>query len=105
VVRLTVGDVSFLFAGSAEPEEQAAVVASGANVASTVMVTPRKIEPSFVEVAGPRFVVVFAGQGARDKPAGELLTALSGVTILRTDERGTIEMITEGRTLAIKTGR
>jgi beta-lactamase superfamily II metal-dependent hydrolase len=105
IVRLAVGEVSFLFAGSAEPEEQAAVVASGANVASTVMVTPRRVEPSFLEAAGPQFVVVFAGTGARDKPAGELLTALSSVTILRTDERGTIEMTTEGRTLAIKTER
>ena len=105
VVRLSVGEVSFLFAGSAEPEEQAAVVASGANVASTVMVTPRKVESTFLEAAGPRFAIVFAGLGTRDKPAGELLAALSSATILRTDERGTIEMVTEGRTLAIKTGR
>ncbi|MGE5265098.1 MAG: ComEC/Rec2 family competence protein [Acidobacteriota bacterium] len=105
MVRLAVGEVSFLIAGSAEPEEQAAVVASGANVAATVMVAPRKLEPSFLEAAGPRFAIVFAGQGARDKPAGELLAALSGTTVLRTDERGTIEMVTEGRTLAIETER
>ncbi|MGE5265096.1 MAG: hypothetical protein ACM3S0_17080 [Acidobacteriota bacterium] len=59
----------------------------------------------FLEAASPRFAIVFAGTGTRDKPAGELLTALSGVTVLRTDERGTIEIITEGRTLAIKTER
>jgi competence protein ComEC len=105
VVRLVVGEVAFLFAGSAEPEEQAAVVASGANVASTVMVTPRKLDASFLEAAGPRFAIVFVGQGARDKPAGELLTALSSATVLRTDEHGTVEMITEGQTLAIKTER
>jgi beta-lactamase superfamily II metal-dependent hydrolase len=105
IVRLAVAEVAFLFAGGTEPEEQSAVVASGANVGATVMVTPRKLDPSFLAAAGPRFAIVFAGSGTRDKPSGELLTALSGVTVLRTDERGTVEMITEGRTLAIKTER
>jgi beta-lactamase superfamily II metal-dependent hydrolase len=103
VVRLAVGEVSFLFAGSAEPEEQAAVVAAGANVAPTVMVVPRELEPSFLEAAGPRLAILFAGQRARDKPSGELLAALSSAMVLQTDDRGSVEMATEGRTLAIRT--
>ena len=41
---------------------------------------------------------------ARDKPSADLLAALAGVTLLRTDERGMIEMVVDGQTLRVGMG-
>ncbi len=47
--------------------------------------------------------ILFVGTGARDKPSADVLAALASATILRTDERGSIEMIVDGQTLAVRT--
>jgi competence protein ComEC len=56
----------------------------------------------------PRYVVISVGAGNRfGHPATAVLDRLTemGVTILRTDQTGTIELITDGQQWWVKTGR
>lgn len=48
-------------------------------------------------------VLVFAGKSVRDKPSTELLTVLSGSTILDTATNGTIELVVDGQRIAVRT--
>ena len=102
IARLRVGGIAFLFADSASAEDQSALLASDTDIASAVLITPRKISAEFFDAVSPQFAIVFAGSRARGKPSGELLTALSRATVLQTDERGTVEMIVDAQTLTVK---
>jgi len=102
IARLRVGGIAFLFADSASAEDQSALLASDTDIASAVLITPRKISAEFLDAVSPQYAIVFAGSRARGKPSGELLTALSRATVLQTDERGTVEMIVDGQTLTVK---
>jgi len=103
IARLRVGNLAFLFADSASADDQAALRASDIDPASAVLIAPRQIAPEFVDAVSPQFAILFVGTGARDKPSADLLAALASTTILRTDERGSIEMIVDGQTLAVRT--
>ncbi len=105
IARLRAGSVAFLFADSASVEEQIALLASGVDTSGAVLVAPRKIAPEFIDAVTPQFAVLFAGSGAREKPSADLLTALASTSILRTDERGKIEMIVDGQTLTLRTDK
>ncbi|MDE3089614.1 MAG: ComEC/Rec2 family competence protein, partial [Chloroflexota bacterium] len=104
VVRLRAADQSILFADSASADDQAALVAVEVDPAA-ILVAPRKIAPEFAAAVNPQFAVLFVGSGARDKPSADFLAALADASILRTDERGKIEMIVDGQTLMIRTSR
>ncbi len=53
----------------------------------------------------PHLVVFFAGPTARDRLSADLLAALSGVTLLRTDERGTVEVVVEAEGVRMRLER
>jgi hypothetical protein len=40
--------------------------------------------------------VLFVGSGAREKPSAELLQVLESTTLLRTDERGSVQVMVDG---------
>lgn len=105
IACLRAGGMQFLFADSADADAQSALLASGIDAASTVFVAPRQVTPEFVDAVSPQFAILFVGSGARDKPSADVLAALAPATILRTDERGKIEMIVDGQTLAVRTAR
>ena len=103
IVRLRAGTAAFLFADSADADDQQALLVSGIDASSAVLVAPRKFAPEFVGAVSPQFAILFAGSGTREKPSADTLAALAPATILRTDERGDIEMIVDGQTLAVRT--
>jgi competence protein ComEC len=103
IARLRVGNLAFLFADSASADDQAALLDAGIDPASAVLIAPRQIAPEFVDAVSPQFAILFVGSGAREKPSADVLAALASATILRTDERGSIEMIVDGQTLAVRT--
>ncbi len=105
IVRLQVGNFAFLFADGADAEDQAALLASGADPMSAALIAPRKISPEFFDGVDPQYVIVFVGRSAREKPSADSLVALSRAMVLRTDERGSIEFILDGQTVAIRTTR
>ncbi len=53
----------------------------------------------------PHLVVFFAGLTAREQSSADLLAGLSGVTLLRTDERGTVEVVVEGARVGARSQR
>ncbi len=103
--RLQAGHLTILFADRADEAAQASLVKSESDPTSTVLVTPRKLQPEFLAAVNPQLVVLFAGSGARDKPSADLLAALSGVTLLQTDERGTVELVVEEEGVRMRTGK
>jgi beta-lactamase superfamily II metal-dependent hydrolase len=101
-VRLRAGNAAFVFAESASADDQAALLKSGDDLASAVLIAPSKIADDFVDAVNPQFAILFGGRGARDKPSADLLAALARTTILQTSERGTIEMIVDGSSLLVR---
>jgi competence protein ComEC len=104
-VRLVYGHFTLLLTGDAEVEGEQAILQRdlpmealvfkaghhGANNASNDF---------FLAAVQPQYIVVSAGAGNRfGHPAEEMLQRASaiGATVLRTDERGTIEVRTDGR--------
>ena len=57
----------------------------------------------FLNVARPELAVISVGQNDYGHPDGEVLNRLSGIIVYRTDAAGTIEFITDGGELWIKT--
>lgn len=105
IVQLRAGNFAALFADSAALDDQEDFLASNSNVASSVLVAPRRIAPGLVEAASPQLAIWFGSGGARGTPSPDWLSALATATILRTDERGNIEIITDGKNLSVRTTR
>jgi len=113
VIKLTYGQVSFMFTGDAEGEEEAAILASGADLRSTVLKVGHhgsrsSTSEDFLAAADPQMGVISAGEGNRyGHPHQEILDRLAqhGVTIYRTDLSGTITITTDGSTINVETDR
>jgi beta-lactamase superfamily II metal-dependent hydrolase len=105
VAQLRAGNLTILFADSTGVAEQESALVSEADLASTVLVVPHTVTPKFLDAVQSQYAVLFAGASSREQPSRDLLAALASTTLLQTAERGTVEMITDGRTLAIKTKR
>jgi len=100
--RLRAGSVAFLFAESASVDDQTALLKSGDDLASAILIAPRKITNDFVDAVNPQFAILFGGRSARAQPSADLLAALARAAILQTRERGTIEMIVDGNSLLVR---
>lgn len=113
VLRLQYGRVSFLLPGDIEAVVEQELVRTGAPLAATVLKSPHhgaKTSSSvpFLEAVDPQIVVISVGADNRfGHPSPEVLEryAERGVTVLRTDERGTIEFSTDGERLWVETVR
>ncbi len=103
--QLHVGNLRVLFVEELSLEEQAALVESGADPASTVIVGPRKLAPEFLEQVDPVMAVLFTGSSATSQPTPDLLASLSGYTLLQTGERGTIELVVDGAGFRVRSER
>lgn len=104
-LRLTYGDFSLLLTGDGELAAEEAMIASGLPLASTVLKAGHhgartSSNAFFLEAVQPRAVVISCGAGnLAGHPHPETLArvAAAGAAVLRTDELGTIELITDGR--------
>ena len=110
VLHLQYRQISFLFPGDIEAITERQLVRSGLPP-TTVLKSPHhgsstSSTDAFLQASGARIVVISAG---RDNPFGhpspEVLAryAKHGLTVLRTDEQGTVELITDGEQLWAKT--
>jgi beta-lactamase superfamily II metal-dependent hydrolase len=104
-VRLTTGRVTVLFAGSLNLGDQRAWLDFDQNPASQFVVLPRVLAEEFLPRVKPETGIVFFGKSSRDQPKPETLAQLSGINLLRTDEHGTLELITDGQTVEVKSER
>ena len=115
VLRLSLNRVSFLLTADIEEEAESKLVAARADLASTVLKvahhgskTSTTLE--FLAVVNPQVAVISVG---KDNPFGHpsaeamqrLEEKLDAENIFRTDERGTIEFITNGGRLWVRVER
>jgi len=113
VARLGIGQVSFLLPGDIEEVAEAMLLASGQELASTVLKVPHhggniSSSAAFLKAVNPELVAISVGADNRfGHPSPQVVERLEelvgGERILRTDERGTIEVVSDGERVWIKT--
>lgn len=105
VVRLTYKEISFLFAGDAESEEEYDILRTGLPVRSSVLKcghhgSRTSTSLSFLHAVSPKTAVISCGKdNDYGHPNSETVEKLqeAGVKILRTDRQGTIVVGTQGK--------
>ena len=113
VIRLVYSQVSFLFTGDAEGAEEQAILASGADLRSTVLKVGHhgssfSTGVTFLAAVGPQIAVISAGRdNAYGHPHPSVLDRLqrAGAQVFRTDQHGTVTITTDGSTLTVSTDR
>ncbi|OGO21722.1 MAG: DNA internalization-related competence protein ComEC/Rec2, partial [Chloroflexi bacterium RBG_16_51_9] len=109
VVRVGIGEVSFLITGDMQWEGEAELVTSRAELASTVLKvghhgSATSTTDGFLGAVDPRLAVISVGKNnPYGHPTRQVLDRLTGrlrqENIYRTDESGTIDLITDGEKL------
>ena len=115
VLRLVYGDVSFLLTGDIFSDGERALVHAGVPLHSNVLKvghhgSRNSSSTGFLEKVGPSVAVISAGEDNRfGHPHAETLQALRqhmpDEMVFITRDRGTIEFITDGKHLSVKTER
>ena len=111
VLRVSLGDESFLLPGDIEAAAEAEIVASGQDIRAQVLKSPHhgsrsSSSPAFLEAVRPEIVVVTAGRGnSLNLPQPEPLLRYVGLgaRILRTDMDGAVRISTDGKALFVAT--
>lgn len=111
VLRLTYGEVSFLFCGDVESTGEQEILKNGGNLQSTVIKVPHhgsksSSTPNFLESVGPRFAVFTVRGGARPRlPSPAVLQRYEamGAKVFRSDRDGAITFVTDGKDLKVQT--
>ncbi|HFQ92773.1 MAG TPA: DNA internalization-related competence protein ComEC/Rec2 [Anaerolineae bacterium] len=104
-MRLVYGEFSYLFTGDAEQEAEQAMLANGRPLNALVFKAGHHGSNSsssapFLTAVQPQIIIVSAGKDNKfGHPRPEMLQRARdiGATVLRTDELGTIEVVTDGR--------
>jgi len=108
VLRLVIGQVRFLLPGDLEIAGQEALLRRGGSVAATVLKVPHHgaaaaLSQEFLHAVRPLVAIISVGENRFGHPARETLEQLKGIQVYRTDERGTIEVITDGAGYEVRT--
>jgi competence protein ComEC len=106
-MRLVYGSFTFLFTGDAEEQAEGEMLATGLPLQSLVFKAGHHGSRSsstmpFLEAVRPQIIVVSSGAGNRfGHPHPEMLARAQaiGAAVLRTDELGSVEVITDGQTM------
>ena len=111
VLRVVMGDVSFLLTGDIEAAGEAALVRSGTELRATVLKVAHhgsstSTTAAFLSRAAPAVGVISVGAtNTFGHPTAAVLSRLSEGYVLRTDEDGDVRMETDGERLWVTTGR
>lgn len=110
VMKITYGEVSFLFTGDAEKPEEEDIVNSGANLKSTVLKvghhgSKTSSSYNFLSNVKPDYAVISVGPDRSNLPKEIILNRLNKFCnkIYRTDESGTIIIRTDGKKIKFET--
>lgn len=108
VLRLSYGDTSFLITPNMDAEAEEALIQAGWYVGSTVLELPaygRDEENSadFLDKVGPQVAVVSVGAGNRANLPDSVVAERLQAPLYRTDQQGTIEIVTDGKKLWVYT--
>lgn len=110
VIKLTYGDISFLFTGDAEKKPEDEMINSNEDLSADVLKVGHHGSSSstgdrFLKAVNPEYAVISVGKDNDYKhPSSSTVTRLkkNGIKILRTDEMGTIVLRTDGKNVEIK---
>jgi len=111
LTRLVYGQTSVLLPGAIGAEVEQQLVSDGAPLASTVLKAPRHgrcdaITEAFRDAVQPEVVVIGVGRESRfDQPCEEMLEHLDGLPVYRTDQHGTVEVVSDGDRVWVETDR
>ncbi|MBI3040916.1 MAG: DNA internalization-related competence protein ComEC/Rec2, partial [Chloroflexi bacterium] len=115
VLRLEMGEVSFLFTGDAMWQAEFELIARRAGLPSTVLKVAHhgsgtSTTAAFLAVVNPHLAIISVGESnpfghPSDEVTGRLEQKLGQENIYRTDEQGTIELITDGARLWLRVER
>ena len=115
VLRLKMGEVSFLLTADTMWQAEFELITHRANLTSTVLKVAHhgsttSTTAEFLAVVNPRLAVISVGADNKfghpsDEVMDRLIEKLGSENIYRTDQHGTIEFITDGERLWVKVGR
>lgn len=113
VLKYTNGDHSFLFMGDAEAGTEVDLLASASDVSATVIKlghhgSSTSSTPAFIEAVNPQIAIISCGiENEYGHPHQEALQTLEtfGIKPIRTDERGTIYIRSDGQGMTVETER
>ena len=111
VLRLTTPAVSMMLMGDLGEDLQARLLRSTKLSPSAILKVPHhgsqdSLNEEFLRLVSPRVSIISVGADNRfGHPAISTLEMLSGTRVLRTDERGTIEVVTNGRSYWLNSDR
>lgn len=114
VIRLVLGDIAVLLPADIEAPAESALVAAGAGaLRANVLVVPHhgsrtSSTTPFLAAVAPKFAIISAGaHNAYGHPHPEAIARLraAGATIFRTDQDGTVTVLTDGQSIQVKTER
>ncbi|MGD2143063.1 MAG: DNA internalization-related competence protein ComEC/Rec2 [Anaerolineae bacterium] len=111
VMRLEYGQVSTLLTGDVEAEAEEQMLFNESRLESTVLKAAHhggcdSTGPAFLEAVDPEVVVISVGADNEfGHPCEEVLGRLEGRTIYRTDQHGTVEMVSDGTRLWVNAER
>lgn len=109
VLRLDYGQTSFLLTGDAEAEAEADLIRAGLPLRSTLLKVGHhgsngSTSAPFVAAVSPQVAVIQVGrENSFGHPHPEVLKRLAGIQVLRTDQDGRIEVVSDGRRLQVRT--
>ena len=110
VLRLVYGKKSFLFTGDIESEAERDIIFSGIDISSEVLKVAHHGSSTssiyeFIEAVNPSYAVISCGEDNEyGHPHRETLYTFQniGSKILRTDELGTVKIMTDGKNLEVE---
>ncbi len=111
VLRLTMGEISFLLTGDISERAESAIIRAGNDVQADVLKVAHhgsltSTSPLFLRRVRPLLDVISVGADNRfGHPAPEVLRRLQDDTVLRTDLNGDVTVSTDGERLWVETQR
>ncbi|MFP4395642.1 MAG: ComEC/Rec2 family competence protein [Anaerolineales bacterium] len=112
VLQIVYGETSILLPGDATTlVEEALVTRHQGDLRSTVLLAPRHGDataatPAFLQAVAPEVAVISVGADTWGRyPAPAVLARLMDVPVYRTDQDGTIEIVSDGEKIEVKTER
>ena len=109
VIRVVLGSNSFLFTGDAQAQSETEMLAKNYNLKADVLKvghhgSDTATSPAFLAAVNPKYAVIEVGAG-NDYGHPHAVTlqklATAGVTVYRTDLKGTITITSDGSNLTI----
>lgn len=109
VLRIDYGKTSFLVAADAEAYSEYMMIDSGMNLKADVLRVAHHgssdaTTMQFLQAVRPEYAVISVGKNTYGHPHGKTLDRLAriGARVLRTDELGTIAMVSDGESIRVE---